>query len=252
MRRVSVVIPSHTLALLGRCVKSLLCTHDDNDKWDIVVVDDCLPERPAFDGRVRYVTGARPFCYASNVNLGIRAAPAAADVCVLNDDTFCITRNSLFELSACMDHRTGLGIVTPVFSRAERTPCQRLGHLDPMAGLWIEPTRYLTFACAYLGRDVVDQVGILDESFTGYGYDDNDYCIRARRAGFSIGVLPAVVMGHGDEWGQSSLTFRAQPDVSARFVANRERFLRKWARALVGLNDEQCQKLLDLDAAHLR
>ena len=84
-----------------------------------------------------------------------------------------------------------------------------------------------------LSGDAIERVGLLDEQFTGYGYEDNDYCLRMRRAGLELGIVPSVVMGHGDAWGRASATFAQRPDMEALMAHNRRAFIRKWGgRAL--------------------
>lgn len=41
-----------------------------------------------------------------------------------------------------------------------------------------------------------DQLGAFDESFNPYGWEDVDYCLKARRAGFTTLYQPAAVLVH--------------------------------------------------------
>jgi GT2 family glycosyltransferase len=43
----------------------------------------------------------------------------------------------------------------------------------------------------------LDAVGLLDESFTGYGGDDEDWCLRALAKGFKLGITGKVKVKHG-------------------------------------------------------
>jgi GT2 family glycosyltransferase len=50
--------------------------------------------------------------------------------------------------------------------------------------------------CAMLiKRSVLEQVGLFDERFFVY-YEDSDYCLRVRRAGLRLRVVPAVSLWH--------------------------------------------------------
>ena len=54
----------------------------------------------------------------------------------------------------------------------------------------------LAFFCVLLPTVVVRAVGALDEQF-GWGYyEDDDYCMRLRRAGYAISLCPASVVHH--------------------------------------------------------
>jgi GT2 family glycosyltransferase len=55
----------------------------------------------------------------------------------------------------------------------------------------------LCFQGVYIKRSTIDLVGLLDERFTGYGSDDDDYCLRVRKAGLFLAVTSEVVMQHG-------------------------------------------------------
>lgn len=239
MRNCTIIIITKTVALLKQAVESIIYTHATSEAWELIVVDDGLAERPAFNVSVKYLDGEKPFCFARNVNIGIESANPDNDIFLMNDDAFFITKDGLPMLreAICGHHR--LGIVTPVFTSSERTPSQRLGYLNPANGLWIERDRYLTFAAAYLRRELINEIGYLDETFTGYGYEDNDFCLRSVLAGYELGVLPSVVMRHGNEYGKTMLTFRTIPDVPD----NRELFVMKWANKLFGIGEERKAQL---------
>jgi N-acetylglucosaminyl-diphospho-decaprenol L-rhamnosyltransferase len=90
---------------------------------------------------------------------------------------------------------------TPIseFLEAARTgPLTRLlpGYEVPLAvpATTLEPD-WISFACALIRREVVQQVGYLDEGYYLY-YDDPDYCRRARRAGWGILHCPQARIVH--------------------------------------------------------
>jgi len=57
----------------------------------------------------------------------------------------------------------------------------------------------ISAACLMLRKEVVEQVGSLDESFFMY-LEDMDYCIRLRQAGWKLYYLPGgeVVLWEGE------------------------------------------------------
>jgi GT2 family glycosyltransferase len=93
---------------------------------------------------------------------------------------------------------------------------------------------------------VIHDVGDLDEEFTGYGFEDNDYSMRARLKGYALAVAPQVVMAHGDESGRASLTFRKDPRVNRLMQYNRHRFLKKWGERMLGVSGDKLEKLIAL------
>jgi GT2 family glycosyltransferase len=50
-------------------------------------------------------------------------------------------------------------------------------------------------SCMLIRREVVDQIGYLDERFFAY-QEDADYCLRARRAGWSVFYVPQAKLIH--------------------------------------------------------
>lgn len=58
-----------------------------------------------------------------------------------------------------------------------------------------------TFFCVMMTREVIEQVGLLDETFFPGGFEDDDYCIRARQSGHAVHVARDVFLHH---WGSAS------------------------------------------------
>ncbi len=85
----------------------------------------------------------------------------------------------------------------------------------------------IVFACAYIRREVLDAIGALSEAYVSY-FEDTDYCLRAKDAGFRTLVCGAVTIVH-HEHGSTSDT----PEVFAGiFEKSRATFRRRWRRRL--------------------
>lgn len=54
---------------------------------------------------------------------------------------------------------------------------------------------WISFACALIRGEVLNQIGLLDEGYFLY-CDDRDYCRRAREAGWRIGHCPEATVMH--------------------------------------------------------
>lgn len=54
---------------------------------------------------------------------------------------------------------------------------------------------WISFACVLIRRDVVSQIGPMDEGFFMY-FEDADYCLRARKAGWQIAYAPSAHVVH--------------------------------------------------------
>lgn len=138
------------------------------------------------------VAGIEPFVFARNANLGIQAA-GRDDVLLINDDC-----------------RLVMPLLEPLRAQAYAPPAVGLIAPQVIGGVGNEhqiarprclprypsPTR-LAFVCVYLPRTTIDRVGLLDERFTGYGGDDDDYDLRVRQAGLACMVAGRVRVKHG-------------------------------------------------------
>jgi GT2 family glycosyltransferase len=54
---------------------------------------------------------------------------------------------------------------------------------------------FVTGCCLLVRRAVVDRIGLLDPAFFAY-FEDADFCLRARRAGFDVRYEPAARLWH--------------------------------------------------------
>jgi hypothetical protein len=133
------------------------------------------------------VDGDLPFQYSRNVNLGWRVT-GNADVILCGDD---IRFDSPFvdalQKAAYGDPTVGVATV------------QLHGHSPFVAGYW--------------KREVLDKIGYMDERFTGYGYDDNDYCKRMEIAGYHT-LCVDIPASHGG----GSTFYRKQRETGGKSV----------------------------------
>ena len=219
----SVVILSKNIQNLRVCVREVRANEPDAR---IIVVDDGLEDRYIEDKRligpatipVQYVEGVKPFVFSRNANIGIRAA-GDDDVILLNDDAILKTPDGFSKLEAVSKAHTEYGVIAPV-SDAVGNPNQMVRM--ERAGLRDEP-RMVCFICVYIPRSTINTVGLLDEEFVGYGFDDDSYCLRTRRAGLKIGVYDLCYIDHST----LKSTFRTRPE-GASLEQNAEIFKRKY------------------------
>lgn len=217
-----VVILSKQPLNLILCVRSILANEPDLPPDHIIVVDDgARGEAEAQLPPLRWVMGIKPFIFARNANLGIREA--GTDVILLNDDAQLVTPHGFTQLLQQMQSRPQVGLCSPSIQGAVGNPRQ----LTAQPGRFRLEPKTLAFVCVYIPKAVYDQLGPLDERFTGYGFEDNDYCVRALAAGWQLGIWDGCLVDHS---GASPSTFRTQPSLQALFHQNRQLFREKWGR----------------------
>ena len=173
--------------------------------------------------------------YPAGVNQALGAARGEL-VVMLNNDVV-VTPHWLERLSACLD-RGGptRGLVGAVTNYAPPPQLVEPGYdtlaaLDPFAearaarfaGQELVVARATGF-CLLARRSALDAVGALDERFGLGFFDDDDLCLRARRAGFGIAVALDCYVHHF-----GSTTFRALGvDTAAQLAQNLALYQAKW------------------------
>jgi GT2 family glycosyltransferase len=217
-----VVILSALAANLVPCIRSLFQNEPGLRPEQIIVIDDgarrgAEAQLPA----VRWVAGIKPFVFARNANLGIRSS--GSDVILLNDDTRLVTFCGLSKLAEEVRGHKDLGLCSAAIRGLVGNPEQSERQNDALRWAGSE----LAFVCVYISEPVYRRLGALDEQFTGYGFEDNDYCLRARRQGLRLGVFDGCVVEHGKS---TRSTFRMKDNFLALYRYNERLFLRKWGR----------------------
>ena len=205
---IDIIVPVYNAADdLRRCVDSVLLHTGGN--YRLLLIDDASPD-PAIGAyleeiqsralpRVHCVSNEDNVGFTLTANRGMSSARAGADVVLLNSDTI-VTRGWLDKLVRCAQSDACIGTITPFSNNAEICSLPRFCENNP----WppergTEPmVRALEQAaapsypelptgvgfCLYIRRALIDSIGVFDPIFgLGYG-EENDFCMRAARAGF--------------------------------------------------------------------
>lgn len=227
---ITIVVPSRDPELARRCLRGI-AEHEGALYHEVVLVCDggVAPFEPLLDEfrGLRLVPGRRPFVFARNANLGIAACEG--DVVLLNDDAIPATPGWLDVLYRAAHARPDAGPVSPLLSQSGnaaqdvRVAVAARADVDPRR----EPEHvaeagFVTFACVYLRRALLERVGPLDPGFVWYGWEDNDYCLRARQAGLPSLVAHGALVSHDSP----SSSFRS-PDQGRLMQQARSYFERK-------------------------
>lgn len=257
---VSVIIPCwNGLALTKRCLRRLLdCTEQ---RFEAVVVDNGSTDgtadyvRSLGDRRLRVLRNERNRGFARAVNQGLAAARGA--YCVwLNNDCF-VTPGWLGRMLAALERAPWVGAVGPCTNetsgvqRVERPGYAGLAGLSRFAAAWalsragrVAPVHRLVGFCLLHRAELARRIGGLDERFGLGCYEDLDFCLRARQAGYELLVAEDVYVHHEGHaaFASNGVSF----DEQAR--ANRELFIEKWCRRSLEYLDELDRPLAELPA----
>jgi GT2 family glycosyltransferase len=189
-----------------RCLESI-ATHSRD--YRVIFIDNGSPDDsylptlrqlPHMLIRNRHNLG---FVKATNQGLAFSTAP---HVVLMNNDTQAVP-NWLEKLREAFDADAAVGIAGPFTNslkcwQGRAYAEMRCSFPDPttieydLSTVVLPPGRMLAFFCAMISRRCLDAVGLLDEDFgVGFGDDDN-YCLRAERAGFRLALVRSLMIPH--------------------------------------------------------
>lgn len=81
---------------------------------------------------------------------------------------------------------------------------------------------FVTFGGCLIKKKVFKKLGEMDSQFYPTYYGDVDYCLRARKEGFKIGVVPVKLIH------EESFDNRKNPELQNLVQRNHARFVNKW------------------------
>lgn len=158
---------------------------------------------------VKQIVNLENLGFAGGFNIGLKwALDAGADfVLVLNNDT--LAAPDMLEPLVAAAAPARVGITAPVIFYASaptriwsagagrsRLTLDLTGNHGRRMLLVANVEREFVSGCAMLiKRVVLEKVGLFDEHFFMY-YEDADYCLRVRQAGFSLWVVPEARLWH--------------------------------------------------------
>ena len=154
--------------------------------------------------------------YTLAANQGMRAS-SAGYIVLLNSDTI-VTPGWLEKLVACAQSDNKIGLVGPLSNTASWQSIPKIEEDGDWAknplpeGLSILDTSaivakysnqvyprmsFLNGFCLLLRRELVEEIGFFDEETFGRGYgEENDYCLRARKAGWDLALADDTYVFH--------------------------------------------------------
>jgi len=195
------------------CLESIL-EHTDLSRHELIVVDNASSDGTAeylrqFQSKHPYVR----LClndvnkgYAGGNNDGMRLSNGRILV-LLNNDTL-VGPGWLEPLVEVLDKDSSVGMVGPVTNSAGNE--QRVvlpdvtegtfvsataSYLAQQSGIYSE-TEKLGFFCVAIRRNVIDKIGMLDEAFGIGMFEDDDLCVRARKADYRLLIAEGSFVYH--------------------------------------------------------
>ncbi len=236
--RYSIIILNHDKAAYTRaCLASLLISADAN--FEVVLVDngsrDSTPQVLSWFKGVASERGINCEIIRYEENVGaVVGRNEAMKICngkffvFMDNDVMVKDRLWLSKLEAALNADERRGIVSGKmlfpwepyaieFAGGAVSPQGRVGYLGrgkdrhaPEHNIERE-CQCLISACIMLKRELIEDVGMLDEAYSPVQYEDIDLCYRARQKGWKVWYTPHVEMWHFENVttaGSADLKFR--------------------------------------------
>lgn len=243
---VSILIVTYNCReFIGPCLDSVA----RNTSWpnyEVIVIDnhseddsgDIAAEHAASDPHIRFVRHDTNAGFAAANN--IAAGYARGDYLLfLNPDTI-VTPGWVGRLARHFERSPGIGAVTAVtnFSGNETKINAGYGDVLEMQSFALDlaakhdgEAREIDMAalyCVLVPKTVWDEVGQLDETFEVGTFEDDDFSLRIKRAGYRVIVAEDCFIHH---FGNGSFAKLPSGESVRIFERNRDRFERKWQTA---------------------
>lgn len=233
---VSLIIPVHNrVELTCACLDSVFANTDPSIRLDIIVVDDCSTDATAsyltsLGDKVRVIRNETRGSFGANTN---KAAEVVSGkyLLILNNDTI-VTKNWLEPLLRIATAHPDAAVVGNCQLYASSGLINHAGmvfdergrpvHLydgmpaDFPAARSSRTLQAVTGACWLVPREIFRELGGFDPMFRN-GFEDVDFCLRARKRGYTIWYAADSVIYH--HVSSSSGRFDREEENAALFAA---------------------------------
>jgi GT2 family glycosyltransferase len=205
--RCDIVIPVWNKKEMTRqCINSISAnTHCD---YSIIIIDNASnqPTRAYLDevktqypDRIIIIRNQENVGNTRAVNQGILSSMADY-VCILDNDTL-VFDDWLSEMIRVAESSKDIGIIGPNSNSGKKKPWNKSyqQYAEEITagkqGQYTETAAVIGF-CYLVKKDVIDKIGMWDERFSPGYFEDTEYCIRAREAGYKCVFAKGAFVYH--------------------------------------------------------
>lgn len=211
-KKVAIIISTYNQdILLEECLSSLK-NKTDYKRYKVFLVDDGSKKK--IGGKIKkkfswvnVIINKKNLGFSKANNIGIRKALKNYSpdyVLLLNDDTEIKQKNWLKKMIKTGENDKKIGILGCKIIY----PDGKLQNIGGYIRKW-EITKIKDFkkneiidvdhvmgSCFLIKKEVIDEIGYLDEIYSPFLLEDTDYCLRAKKAGFLIKSVSSVSIIH--------------------------------------------------------
>tara|TARA_B100001093_G_scaffold513752_1_gene586317 strand:- start:4764 stop:7874 length:3111 start_codon:yes stop_codon:yes gene_type:complete len=262
--QVSIIIPVfNNYEFTLKCIGSIKENTDEKLNYEIILIDDNSSDQTSELSQIsgiKYVRNSLNHGFLYCCNLGIELS-VSKYVVFLNNDTQ-VSKGWLTNLLTLFNTSTKIGaigakLVYPNgvlqeaggFIWADATGCN-YGKGDDANNPkynFVREVDYASGACLVVPRKILCEVGNFSEEFSPAYYEDTDLCFKIRSQGYKVLYQPQSIIYHHE-----GLTCGVNEDVGVKKYQkiNREKFLKKWEKALArhpcSLGNKEAQYLYSI------
>lgn len=217
-REVSIVIPVfNAYEEVKECVESVI--KHTSIKANLLLIDDCSTDPRMADifewieghSNIELIRNAQNIGYTATINKGINLAKDS-DIVLLNSDTR-VGPYWLQNLQRAAYHDIDIATATAISDNAGAFSVPNVGQSNEMPA-WLTDTEMSRAVsqhskrlypevptasgfCMYIRRDLLREIGNFDDSAFPRGYgEENDFCMRALRAGWRHVIDDSTLVYH--------------------------------------------------------
>ena len=242
-----VILTWNGLQYTKRCIETLRC-HTTHPDYRVTVVDN-----GSSDGTLEYLRQFPDISVIANPenmgfvranNQAIEQAPPEHDIVLINNDIEIPAEQTewLARLQRTAYSAPDIGVVGCRLRRPNGM-LQHAGAYMPLNTFWgqqigseekdinqypfIREVESVVFACVYIKRAVINKIGGLSKDYFAY-FEDTDYCLSAREAGYRTVCSGDVTIVHHE----NVSTRENKVSHSELFTRSQAIFRKKWAKKL--------------------
>lgn len=214
---VSIIFPNHNGGTQPlECLSSIRALSYPKNKIEIIVIDNNssdgslqkIKDQPlgfAQSKKLKIIENKENVGFGKAINQGIKSS--SGEYVFIGNDDIVFDKDSLTHLINYAQKNPDVAILGgKIFAKNKPTKVVSCGYMmnkwtgnvypSPQSHKIHEPD--WVQGCAMLvPRKVLHRIGILDEGFSLIYFEDYDFCLRARRAGYKVVYLPSALFWHG-------------------------------------------------------
>ncbi|OFY47409.1 MAG: glycosyl transferase family 2 [Bacteroidetes bacterium GWF2_41_31] len=265
---VSLIIPTNNgLQLLRKCINSII-SKTTYKNYEIIIIDNNSDdkrtlkylEKIQIDPRIRCIRDEIPFNFSALYNRAIQYAKGEF-IGMINNDTEVITPNWIEEMIS-LAASPGVGAVGAKLYFPNRT-VQHSGIILGINGVanhpftktsqsysgyfgrsrLIQEYSAVTAACLMVKKDIYLEVGGLDEINLAIAYNDVDFCLKVKKAGYRNVWTPYAELFHAES---STRGYEDTPEKLERLSEETNYMMNKWSEIIY--NDPAYSPNLSLES----